>query len=73
MEDILQQHQAPELHAPAQQIQSTLFSHESGQDRDFDTRALIILVVGLRRQKLRQNKRNRRQQQYALPPLYKTS
>ena len=75
MEDILQQQQAPELHAPAQQIQSALFSIESGQSdcRGFDARTLISLVAGLRRQKLRQNKRNRRRQQYALPPLYKTS
>lgn len=75
MEDILQQQQAPELHAPSRQIQSALFSIESGQadNRSFDARALITLVAGLRRQKLKQNKRNRHQQRYALPPLYKTS
>ena len=75
MEDILQQRQAPELHRPGLQIQAALFSTSSGQssDESFDRRALINLIAGLRKQKLKANRLDRRHQQYALPPLYKTS
>ncbi len=75
MEDLLQQRQAPELHQHVLQIQSFLFNSNSTEKsaENFDSRALISLIFKLRKQKLREIQVVRHQQQFALPPLYKTS
>ena len=72
MEDILQQTEAPELHAPVRQIQSALFNPASAAAAEFDKHAFITLVINLRQQRLKQHKQQHKQQQYALPPLYKS-
>ena len=72
MEDILQQSATPALHGPAKEIQAALYNHDTNAANNFDGRALITLVEGLRQQRRKGQKRQRQQQQYALPPLYKT-
>lgn len=72
MEDILQQTEAPELHAPARLIQSALYNPDSTAASNFDGRELFALVNALRSKRQKMQKQQRQQQQYALPPLYKT-
>ncbi len=74
MEDILQQSEAPELHQHVGNIQSALFQTNADQaiDTTFDSRLLLALVARLRKNKLRIHKQRQREDQYALPPLYKT-
>lgn len=74
MEDILQQQETPELHEHAQQIQTGLFNNNSdGQDSGsrYNAQQLLHLVTRLRKQKLQVRKHQHREEQYALPPLYK--
>jgi hypothetical protein len=75
MEDILQQHEAPELYEHAQQIQIHLFNSSNGGrqlDSRYNAAQLLKLVAELRKQKLQSRKRRQQEDQYALPPLYKT-
>lgn len=75
MEDILQQHEAPELHEYAQQIQTSLFTSNNGAQQTnggLNSPQLLMLVSSLRKQKLQTRKHRKREDQYALPPLYKT-
>jgi hypothetical protein len=74
MEDILQQQQAPELHEHVHAIQSSLFCSEnqSGTARTFDSAALSKLVTSLRKSRQQKRKQELQEQQYALPPLYKS-
>lgn len=69
MEDILQQTEAAELHAPVQQIQSALYNAESS--KNFNGRELLSVIKELR-SKRRRSQKQQKQQVYALPPLYKT-
>ena len=70
MEDILQQKQAPELHAFASAIQSILFNGDTDL-QNLDSTALLSAVSGLRSDSQRQQKAQRQHEKYALPPLYK--
>lgn len=75
MEDILQQHETPELHEYAKAIQTSLFNSNNGEqqaDRTLDSRQLLNLVSSLRKRRLQTRKLHQREDQYALPPLYKT-
>ena len=69
MEDILQQKEAPELHAYVQSIQSMLFN--GGESQQLDRQALLNTVNSLRSEGQRQHKAQQRHDKYALPPLYK--
>lgn len=69
MEDILQQKEAPELHAYVQSIQSMLFN--GGESQQLDGQALLNTVNSLRSESQRQRKAQQRHDKYALPPLYK--
>ncbi|MDD9889674.1 MAG: BatD family protein [Gammaproteobacteria bacterium] len=74
MEDILQQRESTELHQFVEQIQAALFNNSSEDTgcEPFNPAELIKAVSLLRRNKLRNDKIDARQQRYALPPLYKT-
>ena len=74
MEDILQQHETPELHEHVHAIQSDLFNMDSRQSAtvSLNPSQLLKLVAGLRRTRLKSYRQYRRHQRYALPPLYKT-
>ncbi len=74
MEDILQQSEAPELHQHASNIQSALYQTNGGQTigSAFDSRPLLALVARLRKSRQRIRKQQQREDQYTLPPLYKT-
>lgn len=72
MEDILQQTEVPELHAPARQIQSALYNPEAGNSTAFPGTDLARLAGALRKQRRQRNRQQQRQQKYALPPLYRT-
>jgi len=74
MEDILQQTEAPDLHPHAQAIQIALFQSKNGQATgdSFDAKSLVQLVSGLRKSKLSVQKKQHKEDQYSLPPLYKT-
>lgn len=69
MEDILQQKEAPELHAYVQSIQSMLFN--GGESQQLDGQALLNTVNSLRSESQCQRKAQQRHDKYALPPLYK--
>lgn len=73
MEDILQQRQAPTLHAHASALQDALFNQGSGTQNatGFSPSALLSAVTDLRKQALRSDRHDRKQDRYALPPLYK--
>ena len=74
MEDILQQTESPDLHPHAQAIQIALFQSKNGQATgdSFDAKSLVQLVSGLRKSKLSVQKKQHKEDQYSLPPLYKT-
>jgi len=72
MEDILQQKEATDLHTHAQAIQTALFQSDDKGSAKFDSRALLQLVSQLRKNKLRVQKQQQQEDQYSLPPLYKT-
>ena len=73
MEDILQQHEAPELHAYARAIQSSLFNNgEVSHDADNTSPQQLLGTVSELRSRKRQNsKKQQKVDRYALPPLYK--
>lgn len=72
MEDILQQREAPELHAYARAIQSALFNNASAADTgDTSPQQLLATVATLRSKKRQTSKRQQKVDRYALPPLYK--
>jgi len=78
MEDILQQHQAAELHPFAADIQSALYNNsKSDTDINSDTRTtspreLLTVVASLRNKKQQASKQQAKIDRYALPPLYKS-
>ncbi|PCI76248.1 MAG: hypothetical protein COB20_11170 [SAR86 cluster bacterium] len=74
MEDILQQSESPALHEHVHAIQTALFQINSRQasDKAFSARDLLQLISQLRKNKLRVQKKQQREEQYSLPPLYKT-
>lgn len=74
MEDILQQNEAPGLHEHVQNIQTALFqtNGEQAVGNPFDARQLLQLVSQLRSSKQRVQKKQQHEDQYSLPPLYKT-
>jgi ribosome-associated translation inhibitor RaiA len=74
MEDILQQSEAQDLHPHVHAIQTELFQTniEKESENTFDSRALLQLVAQLRKSKQRVQKKQQQEDQYTLPPLYKT-
>ena len=74
MEDILQQTESPALHPHVQAIQIALFQTRNDQSaaNGFDANALLQLVSVLRKAKQSVQKKQHKEDQYALPPLYKT-
>ena len=74
MEDILQQEEFPGLHEYARNIQSVLFQidHSKANSSGFNAKNLLQLVTRLRKNKLRVQKKQQQEDQYSLPPLYKT-
>lgn len=74
MEDILQQNESPGLHEHARNIQTTLFQIDNGQasGSTFNAKDLVQLTSQLRKSKLRVQKKQQQEEQYSLPPLYKT-
>ncbi|MFT7470157.1 MAG: hypothetical protein ACI8XU_000045 [Kiritimatiellia bacterium] len=74
MEDILQQSESPALHEHARNIQTALFQITDSQASSsaFDAKDLLQLISQLRKSKLRVQKKRREEDQYSLPPLYKT-
>lgn len=73
MEDILQQQQTPALVAPARAILTALYNNAGGTSQaGFDGPGLFRLVERLRRERQHVTREQRRDQEYALPPLYKT-
>lgn len=74
MEDILQQSEAPGLHEHARALQTVLFQTNNGQVNESVFRAsdLLQLISQLRTSKLRVQKKQQQEEQYSLPPLYKT-
>jgi len=74
MEDILQQNESPGLHEHARNIQTTLFQIDNGQasGSTFNAKDLLQLTSQLRKSKLRVQKKQQQEEQYSLPPLYKT-
>ena len=74
MEDILQQEEFPGLHEYARNIQSVLFQIDNSQANSsgFNAKNLLQLISQLRRNKLRVQKKQQQEDQYSLPPLYKT-
>lgn len=73
MEDILQQHEVPELHDYAQAIQNSLFNTGEAKPSSGDTspQQLLATVAKLRSNKRRASKQQDKLDRYALPPLYK--
>jgi hypothetical protein len=74
MEDILQQSESPALHEHARNIQTALFQINDNQriTSTFDAKDLLQLISQLRKSKLRVQKKQQQEDQYSLPPLYKT-
>ena len=74
MEDILQQSESPALHEHARNIQTALFQINDNQriSSTFDAKGLLKLISQLRKSKLRVRKKQQQEDQYSLPPLYKT-
>jgi hypothetical protein len=74
MEDILQQSESPALHEHARNIQTALFQINASQaiNSTFDAKGLLQLISQLRKSKLRVQKKQQQEEQYSLPPLYKT-
>ena len=74
MEDILQQSESPSLHEHARNIQTALFQINDNQriSSTFDAKDLLKLISQLRKSKLRVQKKQQQEDQYSLPPLYKT-
>ena len=74
MEDILQQSESPALHEHARNIQTALFQINGNQANrsTFDATYLLLLISQLRKSKLRTQKKQLKEDQYLLPPLYKT-
>lgn len=74
MEDILQQNEVTALHEHARSIQTALFqtSSDNAADSNFSARELMQLISQLRKSKLRVQKKQQQEEQYSLPPLYKT-
>ena len=74
MEDILQQSESPALHEHARNIQTALFQINDNQriSSTFDAKDLLQLISQLRKSKLRVQKKQQQEDQYSLPPLYKT-
>ena len=74
MEDILQQEEFPGLHEYARNIQSVLFQIDNSKANSsgFNAKNLLQLVTRLRKNKLRVQKKQQQEDQYSLPPLYKT-
>jgi hypothetical protein len=74
MEDILQQNESPALHEHARNIQTALFQINDNQriSSTFDAKDLLQLISQLRKSKLRVQKKQQQEDQYSLPPLYKT-
>ena len=74
MEDILQQSESPALHEHARNIQTALFQINGSQasSSTFDATYLLLLISQLRKSKLRTQKKQQQEDQYSLPPLYKT-
>ena len=74
MEDILQQEEFPGLHEYARNIQSVLFQIDNSKanSSEFNAKNLLQLVTRLRKNKLRVQKKQQQEDQYSLPPLYKT-
>ena len=74
MEDILQQSESPSLHEHARNIQTALFQINDNQriSSTFDAKDLLKLISQLRKSKLRARKKQQQEDQYSLPPLYKT-
>lgn len=72
MEDILQAQEAAELHQHVQNLQTDLFRNRIGSDdQSFDPAACIETIVTLRRVKIKQSKRQAKENRYSLPPLYR--
>ena len=72
MEDILQAQEAAELHQHVQNLQTDLFRNRIGSDdQSFDPAACIETIVTLRRFKIKQSKRQAKENRYSLPPLYR--
>lgn len=74
MEDILQQTESSDLHSHAKAIQTALFQSKNGQaaEDSFDAKSLLQLVSQLRKSKQKVQKKQYKEDQYSLPPLYKT-
>lgn len=73
MEDILQQGEAPGLHEYVRTLQTTLFQTSGhANDSAFNSSDLLQLISQLRKAKLRVQKKQQQEDQYSLPPLYKT-
>jgi hypothetical protein len=74
MEDIAQQTTSPELHEHVLHLQTNLFQINStqGDKESFNAKELLSLITQLRKKKLLARKQQQRENQYALPPLYKT-
>ena len=74
MEDILRQTEAPELHKHVVHIQTALFSTNSRRhsELDFNPQILIGLIASLRRSKRKKQTHAKREERFALPPLYRT-
>ena len=74
MEDILQQSESSALHEHARNIQTALFQINDNQasNSTFDAKGLLQLISQLRKSKLRVQKKQQQEDQYSLPPLYKT-
>jgi len=72
MEDILQAQEAAEFHQHVQNLQTDLFRNRIGSnDQSFDPAACIETIVTLRRVKIKQSKRQAKENRYSLPPLYR--
>ena len=72
MEDILQQQQAPELHQFVISTQTQLFNVTAENEDRVNTSALLDCVIGLRKARTTQQRKQQEHDRYALPPLYKT-
>ena len=73
MEDILQQSEVPGLQEHARTLQTALFQSNNNQaSSTFDAKSLLQFISQLRKSKLRVQKKQQHEDQYSLPPLYKT-
>jgi len=74
MEDILQQSESLGLHEHARKLQTALFQTNNDQvsEGTFNAKALLQLISQLRKGKHRVQKKQQQEEQYSLPPLYKT-